>query len=364
MISVKPLISVILPTYNEASCIEDTLRSLLAQKQEDFGLEILVIDGGSTDKTVDCIARFLADDLVKLLKNPERSAPVAFNLGLRAAAGEYVCILGAHASYAPDYIETCYRELLAHNASGCSGRIVTVPAKQTPAAKLAAWCLGHAFASSPNSVRTQTGGFTETIPYPLFRRAALVELGGYDERLRRNQDNDMNYRLLAAGHRLYLTPRTHAAYLARPDVRTLWDYGFVTGKWNAITLHVSAACMSPRHFAPFAFAICLVTLAMAALVATLAGSVVSVPLMLLGGMLGGHLLLGFVAAVPIGVRERSMAALLLPLVILGFHLAYGLGTLAGFLSMLRGISPAANTARVSVAKLATPVSHGTSTTAR
>ena len=360
----KPLISVILPTYNEASYIDGTLRSLLAQKQHNFDLEILVIDGESSDKTVECVTPFLSDRRVRLLRNPARSAPAAFNIGLVAAAGEYVCILGAHASYARDYIDTCYRELLAHNAAGCSGRVITVPARPTTAAQLAAWCLGNTFASSPNSVRTQAGGFVDTIPYPLFRKAAVLEVGGYNEKLVRNQDNDMNFRLRAAGHRLYLTAQTHATYAARPDVKSLWAYGFLTGKWNAFTLGVNAACMRRRHFAPFVFAACVMTLAMAALLATLATRAVSVPLALLGMVLGTHLLFGSLAALHVGMRERSMAASLLPLVILGFHLAYGLGTLAGFLSLLRGTSPAANIARASVSNLGTPVSHGTSTTAR
>jgi glycosyltransferase involved in cell wall biosynthesis len=348
MKSVKPLISVILATYNEASYIEHTLRSMLAQKHEDFDLEILVVDGESSDQTVARITPFLSDKRVRLLRNPARSAPAAFNIGLRAAAGEYVCILGAHASYASDYIETCYRELLAHKASGCSGRVVTVPASQTTTAKLAAWCLGHAFASSPNSVRTQAGGFVDTIPYPLFRKAALLELGGYNEQLVRNQDNDMNCRFRAAGHRLYLTGKTHATYIARPDVKSLWAYGFLTGKWNAFTLGVNAACMRQRHFAPFVFFVCVMALAVAALFTTLTTGAISIPLALLILVLGAHLSFGSVAAVQVGVRERSIAASMLPLVILGFHFAYGLGTLAGFLSLLRGTSPAANTARASV----------------
>ena len=361
--ALKPLISVILPTFNEANYIEGTLRSLRAQKRGDFELEILVIDGESSDRTVERVVPFLSDDRVKLLRNPARTAPAAFNIGLRAAAGDYVCILGAHASYAPDYIETCYHELLAHHASGCSGRMLTAAAKQTPGAKLAAWCMGHAFASSPTSVRTRSEGFAETIPYPLFRKAALLAMGGYDERLRRNQDNDMNYRLRAAGHHLYLTSRTQAKYFARPGVRSLWNYAFLTGKWNAFTLGINRACMRLRHFAPFAFAVCVIALALSAILVGKTGFK-SLPLILLAITLGSHLLFGLVAGIQVAFRERAIAALLLPLVVLGFHLAYGLGTLAGFLSMLRGTSPTANTARVSALRLETPASHGTSTTAR
>jgi len=84
----KPVISVILPTLNEAAHIERTLCSLLDQKKDGFELEILVIDGGSSDGTVDLVEGFIDSGTVKLLQNPERNTPAAFNIGLRAAAGE------------------------------------------------------------------------------------------------------------------------------------------------------------------------------------------------------------------------------------------------------------------------------------
>lgn len=328
----KPLVSVILATYNEGRHIETTLLSLLSQKCEEIELEMLVIDGGSSDDTSERIAPFLADPRVKLLSNPAKSAPAAFNIGLRAAAGEYVCILGAHASYARDYVETCYREMLSHNVTGCSGRMSTVPANNSGSAKLAAWCLGHAFASSPNSVRTHSGGFADTIPYPLFHKTALLELGGYNEQLVRNQDNDMNYRLRAAGHRLYLTERTQATYVARQGVKSLMKYAFRSGLWNAITLRINAPCMHLRHFAPLALVVLSGTLALAAMFAKLMNFSTSVPLSLLMLVLGGHLLFGLISGVQVSIRDRNFAGMLLPLVILGFHFSYGIGTLAGFFS--------------------------------
>ena len=338
----KPLVSIILPTYNEARHIGTALRSLLAQKSDEVELEVLVIDGGSSDETNDRVAEFLADSRVKHLRNPARSAPAAFNIGLRAAAGEYVCILGAHATYANDYIETCYRNLLLHSVAGCSGRVITVPANNSVSGKLAAWCLGATFASSPNSVRTQRGGFVDTIPYPLFQKSALLSLGGYNEQLVRNQDNDMNHRLRAAGYELYLTARTHATYFARGDMKSLLEYGYRTGIWNAITLRINAACMRLRHFAPLAFVITLAVTALAVLSAKLMNYPASVFLSLFLLALGSHLLLGLVAGVQVSIRERNWAGLLLPLAILGFHLAYGIGSLAGLFSS-PNVLPAQNT---------------------
>ena len=95
----KPLVSVILATCNEAAFIENTVMSVLNHSADSFDLELLVIDNGSTDNTAAIVARLAAaDSRTKLLRNSVKSTPAAFNLGLRAAQGEYVAILGAHAS--------------------------------------------------------------------------------------------------------------------------------------------------------------------------------------------------------------------------------------------------------------------------
>src|SRR5262249_20914634 len=161
---------------NEGRFIEATLRSLRMQKTPGFHLEILVVDGMSDDDTRQKVASLASKDKrIKLISNPARYTPAALNLGIRAAAGEYVCIMGAHASYDLDYISICLEELIEHDAVGCSGKIVTAPADSTLQARLVAWALAHPFASSSGSVRTQKEGFVDTVPFPIMRKQALLD---------------------------------------------------------------------------------------------------------------------------------------------------------------------------------------------
>jgi succinoglycan biosynthesis protein ExoA len=326
------LISVIMPVLNEAECIQKTLDSLLQQSVSDIDLEFILVDGGSTDGTreiiEDCAAR---DGRLRLLNNPRKKTPAGLNIGLHAARGEFVCILGAHAQYPRDYICICLQELLAHAATGCSGRLVTVPANTSTGARLAAWCLGHRYASSGSSARTHRGGFVDSIPYPLMYRRALLEVGGYDEELGRNQDNDMNYRLRQRGHKLYLTPLTCAYYRSRPSVSALLTYAFQTGRWNAITLFRTAASMSRRHFLPLIFLMSLIILGASSLLLAMRQQSPALPLGILAFLLALHLLRGLVATLETFRREHAIAALALPAVILAFHIIYGAGTMAGFL---------------------------------
>src|SRR5215467_12269520 len=124
----RPVVSVILAVFNEAGYIEKCMTSLLEQETPGFDLEILAVDGGSTDGTKDYLERIAStDSRVRVLHNERKRTPFAFNLGLREAKGDYVCIFGAHSAYAKDYISVCLKELLARDVLGCGGRLLTQP---------------------------------------------------------------------------------------------------------------------------------------------------------------------------------------------------------------------------------------------
>ena len=326
-------VSVIMPVLNEAAHIEETLHSVLDQDVPNCSLEILIIDGGSDDGTQEAVQRCArVYPFVKLIDNPGRTTPMALNIGLRASVGDYVCIFGAHAKYPPDYIRVCMEELNSKHAAGCSGRLITASAGTDLSARLAAWCIAHRFTSSRSSVRTHPGGYVDTIPFPVMDKQSLLDVGGYDERLDRNQDNDMNQRLRASGHKLYLTPRTQATYYARPGVKSLLDYAYNTGWWNGTTARLSFAAMSFRHFVPFAFVLVLLALGGVAICSFSVRHSPGIGLLLFGAFIALHLLIGTWAGIETALRERSAAALLMPPLILAFHLAYGAGTVTSLFS--------------------------------
>ncbi len=342
-IAEKPLVSVIIAACNEAAFIEDTVRSLLNQSADSFDLELLVVDNGSTDGTAAIVARLAAtDSRVKLLRNSVKSTPAAFNAGLCAAQGEYVAILGAHALYPHDYVAVCLTELERHNAVGCSGKILTVPANHSLQAQVCAWAMGHPFCSSGSSVRTQHEGFVDTIPFPVMRKSALLEVGGYDETLLRNQDNDMNQKLRAKGYTMFLTEKVHCLYYARSSLAELWRWGYQSGRWNAVSLRRNPASLRPRHFVPLLFVLSILFLASLIFVALVSNwsGVILVALLLGCLVLGGHLILGTIAGAQVTVRKRSLRGMCLPFVILVFHLVYGWGTLTGMLLPRRQFSNA------------------------
>lgn len=339
----RPLVSIILSTYNEARCIERCLGSIMGQKTTssvvgDFDIEVIAVDGMSEDSTREILERCAAADTrLRVLTNQRRYTPFAFNLGLRHARGEYVCIFGAHTVYSNDYVAVCLSELLAHDAAACGGRVITVPSGRTLSARLSAWAMSHPFGSSSKSFRTQKEGAVDTVNYPVFRRDLVLAVGGYDEELLRNQDNDLNQKLRARGHLLWCTWKTHCQYFPKGTLSGLFQYAFKTGHWNALSHRRNPDAMSTRHFVPLAFVLglaltCIVALAAALLLPASHILPASLPL---AGLLGLYLLLGAGAAFQVALRERTLGALCLPFVFLGFHCAYGYGTLCGFVRSFR-----------------------------
>jgi succinoglycan biosynthesis protein ExoA len=328
------VISIVLPTYNEGDYIEKCLASILDQVTPGFELEVLAIDGASSDGTREILDRLATEDSrVRVVLNEKRRTPFAFNLGLQHARGQFVCIFGAHTIYHKHYINTCLMELLTHQAAGCGGRVISVPANDSLQARLVAWAVSHPFGTSRKSFRTQTEGFVDTVNYPVMKRNLLLEAGGYDECLTRNQDNDMNEKLRRNGHKLYCTWKTHCCYSPKQTLRGLLGYMRLTGFWNVTSLRKNPASMGLRHFIPFLFVACMAGCLLLSLAGVLLNDghrlLMSTPLAMLLGLYAG---LAFVAALHVALQRKSPSALWLPLVFFGMHVSYGYGTFSGLIN--------------------------------
>ena len=90
-----------------------------------------------------------------------------------------------------------------------------------------------------------------------------MTLGGYDTKLERNQDNDMNQRLLNAGHKLYCTWKTKCFYRPPANLKSLFKYAYKGGFWNAKSFMVHARSMRLHHLIPFLFTTGIILLAIA-----------------------------------------------------------------------------------------------------
>lgn len=325
------IVSIICPTLNEEKYIADTLQSFLAQQTKSFTLEILIVDGRSTDKTREIVNAFSQQyPNIKLIDNPNKTTPYAFNEGLKHASGEFVAILGAHTKYNNNYIEACLNALLESNSAGCTGRVIVQSISNKLGAKLSEWVTNSRFGVSGSSFRAMKQGYVHSVNFPVFRKKILVALNGYNTKLIRNQDNDMNQRILDAGHKLYCTWATTAYYRPPGNVKQLLKYAYRNGFWNAISIYVHAASMRLHHLIPFLFTLSLMLIVIVGVIEKLSWGTTWL-LKLFIAIVALHLFIGFVVAIKSMIKHFDIRKLLMPFVFISFHFMYGWGTVNGFL---------------------------------
>lgn len=325
------VISIIMPVLNEEPHIEKVVTSLLQQELPDFELEVLLIDGMSTDRTREIIEAMAAkDSRIHLHVNKRRKTPFAFNIGLREARGDLICIMGAHTVYDKDYIKVCREEMIANDAVGVASRTFYYPANDSAQAQWVSWVYGSAFGISGSSVRLQPEGYVDTVSYPVFVKKVLLDLGGYNELLARNQDNDMNYRIHQAGYKMYCTHKTNSYYETQKTAKSLFKYAIRTGRGNAISIKVNAKSLSLRHHIPGIFTGAVLLGVLFLIVALVSGSLLwwGLAAFFLSSLVL-HLVVGTLVALKILLESKKLSALAMPFIFLIFHISYGLGIFYG-----------------------------------
>lgn len=318
-------ISMILPCRNEAQFIGPCLDTLLASRVPAGSLEILVVDGMSDDATRSIVARYAARyPGIRLLDNPRRIVPAALNIGITASTGEIIVRADAHALYPSEYVPRLVEALATTGADNVGGRIVTLPQNDSPEAWAIALALSHPFGVGNSYFRIGSNAprWVETVPYGCWRREVFDRIGGFDEELVRDQDDEFNYRLLRAGGRILLVPDVVSYYFARDSVRLTASMMYQYGYFKPLVARKVGRVMTARQLAPPALVLALlVGLALAPFsrwIALVWGLVIVVYALAIAA-----------GAVTAGRSQglRCVAALLK--VFPSLHLAYGWGYLRG-----------------------------------
>lgn len=314
-------ISVVMPVYNEEKYIENCIESLLLQDYPKECMEWIFVDGMSSDKTRLIIDRYIEQypKMIKLLSNPNRTVPYAMNIGIREAKGKYIVRLDAHADYNCDYISKCIHYLETTDADNVGG--VAETKSKGFIGNAIAKMLSSRFGVGNSEFRTNgESGYVDTVPFGAFRKEVFEKWGGYDERLTRNQDNEMNYRIRKNGGKIYLASDIKLSYYCRDSIKGISDMAMKNGMWNVITMKLCPGSMGLRHFIPLMFLMSLIVLPIIGMF-WYPIRVLFVTEMILYLSLDCM----FSANKSKGIREFSLLILLFPI----FHITYGAGSLKG-----------------------------------
>jgi glycosyltransferase involved in cell wall biosynthesis len=321
----KNTVTIIIPIYNEEKVIRNCILSVLNQSYPQELMELLLIDGCSTDNTLQIINDFVDayPDFIKVLINNEKTVPYAMNMGISQAGGWFIIRLDAHAEYPPDYISKCICLLANTNADNVGGLWRTVGKGYIGEA--IALLLSSSFGVGNSQYRVNgKSGYVDTVPFGAFRREVFVQLGGFDTRLTRNQDYEMNYRIRKNRGKIFLSSDIHCIYYCRNTIKDFSIMGFVNGKWNIITMFLCPGSMGIRHFIPLLFNVTIIGL-----------SILSVIQPVFRRILLCELLLYFTADLIFSIRQSFRSWKYFPVLFFLypiFHFSYGFGSLISLLT--------------------------------
>ena len=322
------IVSVIVPVYNESKYIDRCVRSLLMQDYLRNSMEWIFVDGGSTDGTLQNLEDYQRQypDLIVIKDNPYRTAPYAMNIGIRASKGKYILRMDAHEEYRADYISRCIYHLENTDADNVGG--VAETKGEGFVGRCIAKVMSSRFGVGNSAFRTNgKSGYVDTVPFGAFRREVFSKYGMYDERLTRNQDNEINYRIRKNGGKIYLADDIRFTYYCRDSVKGLEKMAKQNGKWNVITMKLCPGSMMPRHFVPLAFVLSIIILGI--------GGFFFRPLWwLLAIEAFIYLILDILYSAKCADSLKSffMIMLLFPV----FHISYGIGSIQGIFRLLSG----------------------------
>lgn len=329
-LSPSPFVTCVIPCRNEADFVATCLDSVVALDWPTDRVEVLVCDGGSSDRTVDIAEQYAAaHPQIKVLRNPKRTLASGWNLGLAHARGEIVCTMIAHQTYEPAYITASVGYLREFDADGVGGGMRTLPQDDTPIGRAigVAWAHPFGVGNAYFRIGTERPRWVDNIHCGVFRRDALERVGGYNEKLTRSQDADMQTRLRAAGGRLLLVPEIFSEYFTRSAFGPFARYCVVNGYWVARPLEHGAFLSSLRHWIPMLFVLSLLGLTLLSIISPVAG-------VLLGAIVMTYALCSIAASISAAVRRRDPRyALLLPIVFATLHVGYGIGTTAALVEL-------------------------------
>lgn len=259
-------VSIVVPCRNEAAYIDAFVSSALAQRlPAGLALQLVVADGLSDDGTRERLATLAAADArLRWLDNPARITSAALNRAIAAAEGEIIVRMDVHTTYADDYVAMCVQALHDSGATCVGGpwRPVGVAGRQ----RIIAAAFGSGFGSGgAASRRLGYSGEVDTVYLGAWRRDDLLRLGGFDEALVRNQDDELALRIVRSGGRVWQDARIRSAYAPRGSYaalfRQFWQYGY----WKVAVIRKHRLPAAPRQLAPFALVAALAGLCAAGL---------------------------------------------------------------------------------------------------
>lgn len=317
-------VSLCVIAYNEEKYLPDLLTDIKAQRWPADKTEIVLVDGGSADRTRRIMLDFAKENRpaymdIKVLDNPKRIQAAGWNTAVFASRGDVIIRIDAHARIPDDFVSENMRlQKSAEMITG--GERPCIAEKDTPWNRTLLLVENSLFGSSIGRKKTKKQ-YVKTFFHAAYRREVFEKVGGFNEGLVRTEDNELHYRMRRAGYRFCFDPKIHSAQIARTSFPDMIRQKYANGYWIGTTLKICPGCLSLYHLVPAGF-VCGIALAAALAVQGI--------WQLAAAMWGLYGLFAVLSTV-IGAMQtkRSASMVLAPVLFLILHVSYGAGTIIG-----------------------------------
>lgn len=252
------LLSVICPTLNEEDHIEKILD--LFQKSSPSDKEIIIIDGNSIDKTREIVEAWVKTyDNIHLIINQEKYVSFALNKAIPKCKGKYIVRLDAHTDYTNDYFEKIISTFEQTDAEIVGGpmRAIGNSDFQKACAKATSVLFGIGGSQFHD---TNYKGYADSVYLGAWQSEIFKEIGLFDEKLIRNQDDEFHFRAKSKGKKIYLNPEIKSYYYPRSDFKSLFKQYFQYGFYKPLVLKKVRSGLRIWHLVPSIFTLYLLTL--------------------------------------------------------------------------------------------------------
>lgn len=330
------LLSLLVLCRNEAEHIEGCLKSILDfDRPPGYALEVLVIDGMSTDGTRDVLAALASKHLeIRVLDNPKRTTPCAFNVAIANSRGDFLIIFSSHAQYSRSYLVESIETAKRTGAVNVGGVFITMQNGSTYAASVVQALTTHKFGVGSSFRTNMTEGPADTVSYGCYRREVFDQVGLFDERLVRAQDYEFNSRIRRAGGLIWKNPRIQVFYFNQKTVSSFLKKQFLLdAPYNAYMWYLAPYAFAPRHAITAVFA----TGVLGGLALSPLTKWIALPF---AAVIALYFALGIGAAIQQAWRYRSPRhVVVLPVGFFLYHFIHGLGILGGLVRLLTRTAP-------------------------
>lgn len=323
-------VSFVVIALNAASTLTALFKCLKRQTYPHKDIEVILVDGKSSDETKQIMNRFAADNdfcRTVILDNEGKTLPCGWNVALAAVQGDAILRVDAHTTFPPEFIAKNVYDL-SKGEEICGGKVISVPSVKTN------WSItlneaensmfGGSFATFRHADKAR---YVSTAAFAIYRKEVFDKVGSYNELLTRTEDNEMHYRMKQAGYKFYYDPEIVSYRETRGTLGRLLKQKYLNGYWIGVTTGIEPRCFSVYHFVPLVFIIAIIVTTFISFI----GIILPAKLLWLAYTVVNILM---TVITVIDSKDRNIDFICIPVIFLMLHLWYGIGTLVGVIKMI------------------------------